>query len=78
MSQIIVDVTREPYIAGRSGNSDVSAIIQKALNNPGSTGGGVVYLSEGTYLIRAGSSYALHLSDKNLVLLVGETVVPKT
>lgn len=66
----IVDVSLPPYSADNSGLSDVSSIIQQALNDVGSSGGGVVYLPPGTYRISvaSGKKQALMISHSNTVL----------
>lgn len=69
----IVNVTEAPYSADNTGNSDVTTILQKALDDVGIAGGGVVYLPAGTYRIRESSSTAdanaaLHMKYDNVVL----------
>lgn len=66
----IVDITQPPYNADNTGSTNVTTIIQTALNNMGIAGGGVVYLPEGTYNIAVESSKtnALHIMYDNVVL----------
>ncbi len=66
----VVDITKAPYQADRSGTDDVTAIIQQALDDVGSSGGGVVYLPAGTYRIKAPASgdYALRIRYDSTVL----------
>ncbi len=65
----ITDVTQSPYHADNTGESDVTAIIQKALNDVGQSGGGVVYLPAGTYKVNPGNDEtALRIQYNNTVL----------
>lgn len=65
----IVNVTLPPYNADNTGTTDVTAIVQKALNDVGQAGGGVVYLPAGTYKINPGSAaYALRIATNNTIL----------
>ncbi len=65
----LVDVTLPPYNADKKGSTDVTAIIQKALNDVGKSGGGVVYLPAGTYRINPGSAEsALRIQYNNTIL----------
>ncbi|HYW95114.1 MAG TPA: glycosyl hydrolase, partial [Bacteroidales bacterium] len=66
----IVDVTRPPYNADNTGTEDVTDIIQQALDNVGSSGGGVVYLPAGTYRIATPDSrdYGLRIKYDSTVL----------
>ena len=65
----IVDVTLPPYNADNTGEADVTAIIQKALNDVGQSGGGVVYLPAGTYKVNPGSEEtALRIQYSNTIL----------
>jgi mannan endo-1,4-beta-mannosidase len=65
----IVDVTLAPYNADNTGETDVTAIIQKALNDVGQRGGGVVYLPAGTYKVNPGSGEtALRIQYSNTIL----------
>lgn len=58
ISENIIDVTKSPYFADKTGNTDVRSIIQKALDDAGKAGGGVVYLPEGTYQVNVSASLA--------------------
>jgi hypothetical protein len=64
----VYDVTQPPFNADNSGNADVTAILQKALDDLGKTGGGVVYLPAGTYRIKPVNNFALRMSYNNVVL----------
>ena len=46
-----LNVTQPPYQADATGERDATAAIQRAIDDAGAAGGGVVYLSEGTYRI---------------------------
>lgn len=65
-----VDVTRPPYDADPTGNTDSTAAIQRALDDVGNAGGGTVYLPDGTYRIRpaGAANYALHIRHHHTVL----------
>ena len=66
----IVDVTKAPYSVDNTGKEDVTAAIQKALDDVGQRGGGVVYLSAGKYKIDVSSTKAnsLKISYSNVIL----------
>ncbi|MBK6284826.1 MAG: hypothetical protein IPF54_21275 [Draconibacterium sp.] len=65
----IVDVTKTPYNADNTGATDVTLILQKALNDVGQSGGGVVYLPAGTYKVDPGSGEtALRIQYDNTIL----------
>ena len=65
----IVDATLPPYNADKSGVTDVTAVIQKALNDVGQSGGGVVYLPAGTYKVNPGIvDHALRIQYNNTIL----------
>lgn len=65
----IVDVSLPPYNADKSGETDVTEVIQKALNDVGQAGGGVVYLPAGTYKVNPGNAEtALRIQYQNTVL----------
>ena len=70
ISRNLVDVTKAPYGADHTGASDVTAVIQKALDDVGNAGGGVVYLPPGTYKISVPESaaYALLIAHDSTVL----------
>jgi hypothetical protein len=53
----LTDVTASPYNADNSGNADVTAILQKALDDLGKAGGGVLYLPAGIYRVKAGTNF---------------------
>lgn len=50
-SRLVIDITATPYNADKTGNSDVSGIIEAALNTAEKAGGGTVYLPAGKYLV---------------------------
>ena len=58
ISENIIDVTKSPYFADKTGNTDVRSILQNALDDAGKAGGGVVYLPEGTYQVNVSASSA--------------------
>jgi hypothetical protein len=65
----VVDVTQAPYNADNTGTSDVTAILQQALDDVGQAGGGVVYLPSGTFKVSASdNSYALKIAYDSTVL----------
>ncbi len=65
----IVDVTLPPYEADNTGETDVTSVIQKALDDVGINGGGVVYLPPGTYKVNPGNGEsALRIRYNNTVL----------
>ncbi len=65
-----VDVTASPYGADWTGFDEATQAIQKAIDDVGAQGGGVVYLPEGTYRLKLQSSknYALWIHDSGVVL----------
>ncbi len=66
----VVDVTKHPYNADNTGDEDVTAVLQQALDDIGKSGGGVVYLPEGTYHVSVedGAGSALHIRYNNVIL----------
>ncbi len=64
----IVDVTQPPYNADNTGATDVTDILQHALNSVGLSGGGVVYLPAGTYKVKPGTDTALRIKYSNTIL----------
>ena len=66
----IIDITQAPYSADKTGATDVTSLIQKALDDVGSAGGGVVYLPPGTYKVTANDTlaYALRMSYDSTLL----------
>jgi hypothetical protein len=67
----VLNVTAAPYFADNTGASDVTAILQQAINDAGAvSGGGVVLLPAGTYRVSppSGKRYALRLNRSNVVL----------
>ncbi|RIX46564.1 hypothetical protein D3P08_26100 [Paenibacillus nanensis] len=65
-----IDVTKTPYFADSTGQTDSTAAIQQAINDVSAAGGGVVYLPEGTYKLNPppGQAYALGINASNVVL----------
>ncbi len=64
----IVDITKAPYNADNSGETDVTEVIQQALNDVGLSGGGVVFLPPGIYRVNPGNNEtALRIQYKNTV-----------
>ena len=63
-------VTASPYNADNTGKADVTLAIQKALDDAGKAGGGVVLLPAGTYRVKPapGDYAALHMSYDKVVL----------
>ncbi len=69
ITENIVDVTNPPYNADNTGASDVTALLQQALDDVGQSGGGVVYLPAGIYKVNPGNSEnALEIKYSNSVL----------
>jgi hypothetical protein len=66
----ITDVSLPPYNADNTGIQDVTAILQQAIDDVGSSGGGVVYLPAGTYRISVsqGSAAALTIRYDSTVM----------
>ncbi|WP_434383421.1 glycosyl hydrolase family 28-related protein [Melittangium boletus] len=67
----VIDVTAAPYYADRTGASDVTAVLQRAIDDAGArSGGAVVLLPAGTYKVSppAGKNHALWLNKSNVVL----------
>src|SRR4051812_35007936 len=60
----LIDVTKAPYNADKTGATDASAAIQSAIN--AATPGSVVYLPAGTY--RCDSTLAIGYSRDNITL----------
>ncbi|MFB9326124.1 discoidin domain-containing protein [Paenibacillus aurantiacus] len=65
-----LDVTKAPYNADPSGQTEATAAIQRAIDEAAARGGGVVYLPEGTYHLRPpeGQAYALGIRTSGVVL----------
>lgn len=61
-------VSLPPYNADKSGETDVTSVIQKTLNDVGLAGGGVVYLPSGTYKVNPEDAAGLRIQYKNTVL----------
>ena len=67
----VLDVTQAPYFADNTGASDVTAVLQQALDDAGAlVGGGVVFLPRGRYRVAppTGKPYALFIGKSNVVL----------
>ncbi len=65
----IVDITQAPYNADNTGSTDVTDIVQQAINNLPTTGG-VVYFPAGEYLLSVPSSrsYGVLVNKSNVVI----------
>ncbi|MBP1964498.1 DUF7594 domain-containing protein [Paenibacillus aceris] len=65
-----IDVTKAPYGADATGQSDSTQAIQSAIIDAASKGGGVVYLPEGTYQVNppTGKDFSLNIPDSHIVL----------
>jgi len=66
----IVDVSKPPYNADKTGANDATSVIQKAIDNVGQNGGGVVFLPAGEYSISIVGSklQALRIKYSNVVI----------
>lgn len=64
------DVSKAPYFADRRGSSDVSSVLQAAIDDVAQLGGGVVYLPAGTYRV------SKQLNVPSYVTLLGDYVDP--
>lgn len=67
----IYDVTKSPYSADKKGEKDSTKAIQKAIDDAGAAGGGVVYLPAGTYKIslqNQSDNSVLKITESNVVL----------
>ncbi|HHT27395.1 MAG TPA: hypothetical protein GXZ82_09140 [Firmicutes bacterium] len=65
------DVTQPPYNADNTGKLSASKAIQQAINDVGLSGGGIVYLPEGTYRLtfeHYGVNNAIFITYSNVVL----------
>lgn len=71
IKQMMLDVTKPPYNADHTGKQDVTAILQKAIDDAGrQKQGGTVYLPKGTYKVSplAGNNYCLLIENSYVVL----------
>jgi len=66
----VVDATKRPYGADKTGGIDATAAIQYAIDTVGAAGGGIVYLPAGTYKLSPppGSNCALRIQHSSVVL----------
>jgi hypothetical protein len=66
----VTDVTRAPYNADTTGKMDATRALQKAIDDTGLAGGGIVYLPPGIYLIspQDTDNFALKIRDDHVVL----------
>jgi hypothetical protein len=73
------DVTKAPYSADKTGKTDATAAIQKAINDAQTNGGGIVYLPAGTYQVNPGSNaYCIKISSSSVYLKgagIGKTFI---
>lgn len=70
-TQLVLDVTKPPYNADNTGKQDVTAILQKAIDDAGrQKQGGVAYLPKGTYKVSplADNNYCLRIEHSHVVL----------
>lgn len=81
-SGMVYDVTKTPYNADKTGNTDATSAIQNAINTAQNAGGGVIYLPAGTYKLNPGSNNkCLQINKSNIVLKgdgVGKTFLLNT
>lgn len=65
----IVNIAKAPYNGDITGETDVTSVIQQALDDVGEAGGGVVYLPAGTYKINPGThDYGLRIKYDSTIL----------
>ncbi len=64
----IYDVTKSPYNCVADGKSNCRAAIQKAIDDAGNNGGGIVYLPAGEYKIASSYSYFLKIEKSKIVI----------
>jgi hypothetical protein len=67
----VTDVTKAPYAADPTGRADAREAIQRALDDVGRKGGGVVFLPAGTYRLtwpEGDAKFALRMQYDNVVL----------
>jgi len=64
----VVDVTKPPYNADNTGGTDVTAILQQAIDDVGHAGGGVVFFPPGEYAISLQGRHALVIKHNHVVL----------
>jgi hypothetical protein len=73
----VIDITKAPYSADRTGTTDVSAILSKAANDiiaVPSWSPGILYLPNGTYLVKNTFGWRLNASGNgNGPLLLGQS-----
>jgi hypothetical protein len=72
----LVDVTTPPFSADASGKTDATGAIQRAIDHVSQTGGGVVYLPEGTYQLRSPAlENPTELQQRGILLITKPNVV---
>lgn len=66
----VIDITKPPYSADNTGKKDVTNLIQKAINDVGKLGGGVIYFPSGEYVVSVPDDkrFALRIATNNIVL----------
>ncbi|HYG22452.1 MAG TPA: DNRLRE domain-containing protein [Verrucomicrobiae bacterium] len=66
----IFDVTAAPFLADKTGKTNVTAAIQTAIDAAQASGGGVVWLPAGVYAVspQGPNTYALRINSSNIVL----------
>lgn len=73
-SGTIYNVTKSPYNADKTGNTDATAAIQAAINAAQTAGGGIVYLPTGTYKVSPGSNAFCLKIDKSNIIFKGDGI----
>ena len=76
----IIDVTKAPYNADKTGAINSTTAIQNAINAAQNAGGGVVYMPTGTYKVspQGIKTFCLQISKSNIVLRgdgIGKTFI---
>ncbi len=65
----IYDVTKSPYNCIPDGQSDCKPAIQKAIDDAGSSGGGIIYLPQGEYkIVSSNQFYFFRIRSNNIVI----------
>lgn len=66
----IIDVTRKPYFADNTGKSDVTAVVQRAIDDAQKAGGGVIYFPKGEYAVSvpADRKFGIRITGNNIIL----------
>jgi hypothetical protein len=66
----IIDITKKPYNADNTGKIDITSIAQKAIDDAGKAGGGVVYFPKGEYIfsVNESSKEGVRVKYNNVIL----------